>query len=301
MPDNMLRQEILNILPLKVREAISKNPHIFNENEVEEIRLRFDRQVIFIGKNGEYKPEIVVKENDLREAVEYVSGYSLYAYEEQLKEGFITIRGGHRIGVTGRVVVENEKIKTIKNISSVNIRISHQVIGCSDEIMERIKGNILIISPPRMGKTTLLRDILRNISNKEGQSVGIVDERSEIAACYMGVPQNDVGQRSDVLDCCPKSTGMMLLLRSMSPTYIGVDELGTKEDIESVKQVINGGAYVVATIHGEGVAEIKDKKYLKEIFEDKLFDTYIEIKGKRVENINIYDKEMKSLQNGGLV
>ena len=193
----------------------------------------------------------------IREAMEYISGYSLYAYEEQLKEGFITIRGGHRVVIAGKVVMEQGRVKTIKNISSINIRISHQIIGCSDEIMKYLSGNILIVSPPRMGKTTLLRDILRNLANMEKQSVAIVDERSEIAACYNGVPQNDIGERCDVLDCCPKDTGMLILLRTMSPTYIAVDELASSDDVESVLKITGAGAYIAATIHGGSIGEVK--------------------------------------------
>ena len=294
----MIKQEILSILPAKLREVICEYPDDFNENEIEEIRLRCNRPVLLIGGKGEKQLKITLNEANLREAMEYISGYSLYAYEEQLKEGFITIRGGHRIGMAGRVVVENGKIKTIKNISSLNIRISHQIQGCSDEIMKYIKGNVLIISPPRMGKTTLLRDILRNISEKEGEAVGIVDERSEIGACYMGIPQNNLGPRSDILDCCPKAAGMILLLRSMSPTYIGVDELGTNEDIESVKQVINSGSYVAATIHGEDIEDIKKKKNLREIFENNMFDTYIQLGRKELggRSIAVYNKSLEMVK-----
>lgn len=295
----MLNNEIMNILPVKIREVINEYQVKSDFSYVEEIRLRCNKQVLLICERGEIKLSAIICASDLKEAMEYISGYSLYAYEEQIREGFITIRGGHRIGVTGKVVIEHSRVKTIKNISSINIRISHQIVGCSDNMMKYLKGNILIISPPRMGKTTLLRDILRNISNCKGESVGIVDERSEIAACYMGIPQNDVGQRSDVLDCCPKTVGMTLLLRAMSPTYIGVDELGTLEDIEGIRQVINGGAYVVATIHGQDLESLKEKKSLRELFELRLFDTYIELQQGR--GYNISDGEFTNISFGRLV
>ncbi len=271
------KKEILNILPLKVREVLKESIDI---SLLEEIRLRCNKPVFLVGGGKERtlkrnQNEIIIDENDIKEAMGYISGYSMYAFEEQLKEGFITIRGGHRVGVSGKIVLEKESIKTVKNIASVNIRVSHEVIGCSDDVIDYVKGNTLIISPPRMGKTTLLRDILRHISDKEGQNVGIVDERSEIAACYMGIPQNDVGKRSDVLDCCPKSQGMLLLLRAMSPTYIGVDELGTKSDIEAVLQVVNSGAGVIATIHGEDLEEIRKKELTGRLIREKVFDTYI--------------------------
>lgn len=297
-----MNNEIKNILPLRIREVVNEHFERNRNDVLEEIRLRCNKPVLIVSGEGESELSIVLGESELREVVEYISGYSLYAYEEQLKEGFITIRGGHRIGVAGKIIVENEKIKTIKNISSINIRISHEVLGCSDDIMKYIKGNVLIISPPRMGKTTLLRDILRNISERKGECVGIVDERSEIAACYMGIPQNNLGKRCDVLDCCPKAVGMILLLRSMSPTYIGVDELGTLKDIESIKQVINSGSSIVATIHGENIENLKCKQSLKEIFDLQLFDTYIELKkefvnGKNVRIINVFDKNFEKIED----
>ncbi len=297
-----MNNEIKNILPLRIREVVNEYFERNKNDVVEEIRLRCNKPVLIVTGRGESELSILLGESELREVVEYISGYSLYAYEEQLREGFITIRGGHRIGVAGKIIVENEKIKTIKNISSINIRISHEILGCSNDIMKYLKGNILIISPPRMGKTTLLRDILRNISERKGECVGIVDERSEIAACYLGIPQNNLGKRCDVLDCCPKAIGMILLLRSMSPTYIGVDELGTLKDIESIKHVINSGSGIVATIHGENIENLKSKQSLKEIFELQLFDTYIELKkefinGKNVRVINVFDKNFKEVKD----
>ena len=268
----MINRQVINVLPLKIREVIErefasvKREKNLCDIQVEEIRIRAGKQVLLITGKEEIRLGVTVNEMMIREAMEYISGYSLYAYEEQLKEGFITIRGGHRVGIAGKVVMEQGRVKTIKNISSINIRISHQIIGCSDEIMKYLSGNILIVSPPRMGKTTLLRDILRNLANMEKQSVAIVDERSEIAACYNGVPQNDIGERCDVLDCCPKDTGMLILLRTMSPTYIAVDELASSDDVESVLKITGAGAYIAATIHGGSIGEVMKRKSVCRMF-----------------------------------
>lgn len=297
----MIDRQVLSVLPLKIREVIERELGLVKrENDspdvqVEEIRLRAGKQVMLVTGKGEIRLNITVNEMMLREAMEYISGYSLYAYEEQLREGFITIRGGHRVGIAGKVVMEQGKVKTIKNISSISIRISHQIIGCSDGIMKYVNGNVLIVSPPRMGKTTLLRDILRNLGNMEHQNIAIVDERSEIAACYNGIPQNDIGERCDVLDCCPKDIGMLILLRTMSPTYIAVDELASALDVDSVLKITGAGAYIAATIHGGGIDEVKRRKSICELFDRKIFDTYIELSGTA---ISIFNKDMEKIYEG---
>ncbi len=297
----MINRQVINVLPLKIREVIErefasvKREKNLCDRQVEEIRIRAGKQVLLITGKEEIRLGVTVNEMMIREAMEYISGYSLYAYEEQLKEGFITIRGGHRVGIAGKVVMEQGRVKTIKNISSINIRISHQIIGCSDEIMKYLSGNILIVSPPRMGKTTLLRDILRNLANMEKQSVAIVDERSEIAACYNGVPQNDIGERCDVLDCCPKDTGMLILLRTMSPTYIAVDELASSDDVESVLKITGAGAYIAATIHGGSIGEVMKRKSVCRLFDREIFDTSIELSGGF---IRIYNKDMEKIYEG---
>lgn len=297
----MIDRQVISVLPLKIREvierelALAKREKASSDIQVEEIRLRTGKHVLLVTGKGEIKLNVTVNEMMLREAMEYISGYSLYAYEEQLREGFITIRGGHRVGIAGKVVMEQGKVKTIKNISSISIRVSHQIIGCSDRIMRYINGNILIVSPPRMGKTTLLRDILRNLGNMENQNIAIVDERSEIAACYNGMPQNDIGERCDVLDCCPKDIGMLIFLRTMSPTYIAVDELASASDVDSVLKITGAGAYIAATIHGGSIEDVKRRKSICELFDRKIFDTYIELSGK---DISIFNKSMEKIYEG---
>lgn len=294
--NNDIKKEIIRILPKGIREIFSKIN--LDYKKLTEIRLRADKPILinyntceyFISNYSELSDLIedayVICEEEIKELVQYVCNYSVYAHEEDIKQGFITIVGGHRIGLAGKVVIEGDRIKNIKNISCVNIRVSHQVIGCARKIMPYIydeeNNNIfhtLIVSPPMGGKTTLLRDIIRIISNESGMkssiTVGLVDERSEIAACYNGIPQNDIGIRTDIMDCCPKAEGMLMLLRSMSPKVIAVDEIGARKDIEAIEYVINCGCKLLATVHGNSVEDIRSKPLLGRLVRERIFERYI--------------------------
>lgn len=225
-----------------------------------------------------------ISRKDLKETLEYMSDYSLYAFEEELKQGFITIQGGHRIGVAGKTVTDEKGIRSMKFISFLNIRLSHQIRGCADLVLPYLyeKKKILhtlIVSPPRCGKTTLLRDVIRQISNgtgpAAGMTVGVVDERSEIGACYQGVPQNELGIRTDILDCCPKALGMMMLIRTMSPQVIAVDEIGSREDLEAMEYVMNCGCKLIATVHGNSIDDIRQKPVLRRLIQERWFERYV--------------------------
>lgn len=289
--------EIMKILPIRIKKELLHRTEVFSQ--AQEIRVRIGKKIHIL--TGTQDNELLLKDtsseitaNDIREMTEFISGYSMYACEDELRQGFITLKGGHRVGIAGEAVMENGQIKTIKNIASFNIRISHEIKGCADGLLEYTRGNLLIISPPRAGKTTLLRDLLRQIADCPGENVGIVDERSEIAACYRGKPQNDLGERSDVLDGCPKAQGMSMLLRSMSPTVIGVDELGRKEDIDAVLCITNCGVKVIATVHGDNLEEIKKKEVFQELFQNQIFKYYMVLENKR---IKLYNHEFQEIKN----
>lgn len=285
--------EITNILPQHILSEFIQNSITFED--LREIRIRIGQPVIIRLKFKEIllKKCIVTKE-DMNEFLEMVTNHSIYAYEEDITNGFITVFGGHRIGLAGKVIYEDNNIKNVKYISFANIRISHQIRGCANNVFSFIHSNenidnTLIISSPGIGKTTLLRDLIRLISNGNeyysGKTVGVVDERSELGACFLGRPQNDLGIRTDVLDCCHKSEGMIMLLRSMTPEVIAVDEIATKEDIISLTSVINCGLSVVATAHAKDFNDLKEKILFKELIQEKIFKKVIILRKNEVGNI----------------
>ena len=290
----MTEQDITKLFPTHIRKALEQA--LFDRNKIYEIRLRVNAPLIVIYQGKEYfltlegaltreeAKAYYVKTEDLKEMLEYISGYSLYAFEEEIRQGFLTVVGGHRVGIAGKTILDGNKIKSLKYISYINLRLSHQIKGCASPILpyiikDRQICHTLIISPPRCGKTTLLRDLIRQVSNGNcympGVSVGVVDERSEIAGSYQGIPQNDLGIRTDVLDCCPKAEGMMMLIRSMSPEVVAVDELGNYEDIHAIESVVHCGCKLFATVHGSSIEDIKRKPLLQRLMQEKIFERYI--------------------------
>lgn len=280
-------EQILGILAKSIRKVIRDETDSLDA--LQEIRLRTGQPIRIILANrekilpSETEPHIITKE-ELRETMDYISHFSLYAYENELRQGFLTVEGGHRVGVAGKVIMEKDRVKNIQYISSVNIRVSHEVIGCADSLLPYITKNMqvchtLIISPPCCGKTTLIRDLIRQISdgNKyvKGCSVGVVDERSELGGCYLGIAQNHLGSRTDVLDCCPKAEGMIMLIRSMAPQVIAVDEIGTSDDIHAIEYAMQCGCKLIASVHGLDMDEAKKKPVLGEMIRRRMFERYV--------------------------
>lgn len=263
---------------------------------LQEIRLRvhcpllviYDGVEWMVNYDGSLHREVCagyrISEQDLRDTLQIVSSYSLYAFEEEVRQGFLTIAGGHRVGMAGRTIVEQGHVRGMKYISFLNVRLAHQVKGCADQVLPHLvldgqPLSTLIVSAPRCGKTTLLRDLVRLISDGTaycaGRTVGVVDERSEIGGCHLGVPQNDVGMRTDILDCCPKAAGMMMLVRSMAPEIVAVDEIGDARDADAIAAVTNCGCGLLATVHGQTLEDICTKPLLSHLLAEKAFARFV--------------------------
>lgn len=286
---------ILQMFPKEYRGLFEKVAG--KAERISELRFRAEKPIIvleaagefFLKADGTYTQKVDEAQKADKEMldriVQHNCRYSMYAYEEELRQGYITVAGGHRIGMAGQAVTDGrDNVKTLKYICAMNIRISHQVKGVSEPILpwlyrEGRPKSILIVSPPGCGKTTMLRDIVRQMSDGNrygvGVTVGVVDERSEIGGAYLGQPQNDVGMRTDVLDACPKVAGMMMLLRAMSPGVIAIDELGSEAELQAVQLAASCGSRVVATIHGNGPEDILRRERMKECMEEGLFETVI--------------------------
>lgn len=295
---NRLKRDILPVLSQEIADVLCR-VDIGRLEQLEEIRLRADKPLMLQNYRNEWfvmadgslgttsGKAVIVTQKGISRTLELMSENSIYAFQEEIKNGYLTIRGGHRIGIVGRVVYDGNSIKNIKDISGLNIRLSNQIIGCAEKMMKHlIKGkssicNTLLISPPQCGKTTLLRDIARGLSDGipalefKGIKVGIVDERSEIAACYKGVPQNNVGMRTDVLDGCLKSMGMIMMIRSMSPDVIITDEIGCEGDRDAVLGALNAGVKIITTAHGYNISELKSRREVLKLLEDNVFERYI--------------------------
>jgi stage III sporulation protein AA len=279
-------ETVLSFLPKTIIEQLEQIPPI-QKFEIEEIRIRTNRPIeVTMGGKTIFLPYIINAE-DANQLLNKISHHSIYALEEELRRGYITIDGGHRIGLAGKVILEAGKVKALRDISSFNIRIAKEKIGIAETLLPALYDqqwkHTMIIGPPQTGKTTLLRDIARIVSSGDqrnsipARKVGIVDERSEIAGCVNGIPQLTFGPRVDVLDACPKAEGMMMMIRSMSPDVLVVDEIGRLEDTDAILEAVNAGIKLIMTTHGESFEEIQKRPSLQAILKLEIFQRYIEL------------------------
>lgn len=292
---------IVHILPQELKSIIYYLPADV-KHSLEEIRIRENRPLEISHQGGfHYVTEQGKLLQDPRQAyqptyeqcrklLERITNYSLYAMEEELRRGYITIAGGHRIGIAGRTILDGGQVRGIRDIGGFNIRIAREVVGAAKQLLPKLFAgpadslqSTLIISPPQQGKTTMLRDVARSLSygsygKQPPMKVAIVDERSEIAASVRGVPSFDVGPRTDVMDACPKAEGMMMLLRSMSPEVIIVDEIGRTEDALAIREAAHCGVKVIATAHAYNVQEVLGRSEIKALIQEKAFRSIVELK-----------------------
>lgn len=290
-----MQNRLLQLFPADKRPFWSRTAAGYHK--LQEIRIRVNKPIIllldgeefFLSPYGELQRgtegACLADRAELEELLNHLCHYSLYAFEDEFRQGFLTVSGGHRVGIAGQVVLESDgSLRTIKNITCINIRIAHQIKGAADGILPHMykngmPKNVLIISPPGCGKTTLLRDLVRQVSDGNaygaGKCVGVVDERSEIAGSWQGVPQNDIGMRTDVLDGCPKPQGIMLLLRSMAPKVIAIDELGSEEDMKALRMASYCGVGILATAHGESLKDVAGRFGWKDALGEGIFELFL--------------------------
>lgn len=288
---------ITEYLPQKIRSETEK----YMACGLEEIRVRAGKPVEYIFSDHSLRG-VRTERDDIEEMINYLSDYSFHAISQQLLAGFFTVDGGHRVGIAGLTGCDKKGVTSVTDIASLNIRIARQIKGVAMPIMQYIRDgdgiyNTFIVSKPGNGKTTLLRDCIRILSDGgDGRGrlkVAVVDERSEIGACFHGVAQNDLGASSDVMDNCPKAYGMRMLLRSMSPDVIAVDELGGEEDLTAVSEITRCGIHILGTLHGRDMDDINMKKLPDGIGRF----VFIERNEKGERQYSIYDKDRRLLHS----
>jgi stage III sporulation protein AA len=296
-------QLLMELFPTSLRQVLELIP-AFAMESLEEIRIRENRPLeisygsrfSFVREDGtlteDFRVAYVPGKEQCRAFLERVTNHSIYAVEEELRRGYVTVPGGHRIGLAGRTVLDKGHVSHLRDIAGFNVRMARARIGFGAQVLPglldfkaRTIRHTLIVSPPQQGKTTLIRDLARCLSSGEwhhpaaidwgGRKVGIVDERSEIAASERGVPTFDLGPRCDVLDACPKAEGIMMMVRSLSPEVIVVDEIGRPEDAEALNEAIHAGVRVLATAHATDLSDVFARPVLAKLAADGVFGSYV--------------------------
>lgn len=280
----VLPQPLAQVLPPRLAQAVALACP--SGAQVEEIRLRAGRPLELTGVSG--AASTVVTTEDIHYVLNVVTQSSVYAWERELRQGFVTLAGGHRIGFSGRAVTDGEgRLVAMRDFNAVCIRVARAFDGIAARLSPYLfdsRGQLLstlLVGPPLSGKTTLLRDVVRQLGDgtlsvdTAEMRVGLVDERSEIAGCVRGIPQFDVGLRTDVLDACPKVEGMYMLLRAMAPQVLVTDEIGSEDDARAILDASRAGVAFVGSVHGSSAGDLRSRPALRALVDCGAIERYV--------------------------
>lgn len=295
---------ILQYITPEIAQILEK----VQEPDIQEIRLRAGniltlrtrKGIYYVQRNGTVsirsQGAVIVTMPLLMKTLQSMSRYSLYAYENELRQGYMTLPGGHRVGITGTAVLQDGHIESLRHITGLNIRIARQHKGCAEPLLPWIRTengihNTLLVSPPGLGKTTMLRDLIRILASQERRMISVIDERSELSGMIEGNTRFDLGFCTDVLSACPKKEGILMMLRSMGPEIMAVDEIGGPGEPEVLTMALNSGVQLLCTIHGNSMQQLLNKPYMAEMIHAHMFPRIILLGGSEGPGTieNIYD------------
>jgi stage III sporulation protein AA len=292
--------EVISYLGSRIATILANVPSNIKD-KAQEIRLRVNLPIVISYPMGDIfvcgmgvsnfprEDSIIATKRDINETFRFICDSSIHSHQHEIRNGYVTLKGGHRAGICGTAVLDGNNISNIRDISSINLRIAREIIGAANEVtkfsvFDNIPSGMLLIGPPGCGKTTILRDLVRQLSsglvNQISYKVAVVDERGEIAAVWQGVPQNNLGPCCDVLDGYPKGEGIHQAIRSLSPDYIFCDEIGSFSEAEGIIASLNAGVAVIATAHALKIEEIYKRPHIARLIRTGAFKNIILLNGR---------------------
>ncbi|MBR1528276.1 MAG: stage III sporulation protein AA [Oscillospiraceae bacterium] len=281
-------KEIMCYLPVRVQNFL-KTLSEQKLSQIQEIRLRNGKPLGIVSNAQENSEKnIIISFEEISKTFQAVCSYSVYRYEQELSEGYITVKGGCRVGICGSAVRNGQNIQSLKAISSLNFRIAGERIGIAEPLRNYLSGSLLIAGTVGSGKTTYLRDLCRLTGNQS--RTALIDERGELAAVYRGIPAHDVGLMTDILDGYPRAAGILTALRVMTPEYIICDEISTESDREAVQQAAGCGIKLIAACHAGSPEELRQRSLLRPLLEAEVFQTQVFLKDREIQKISYLKK-----------